>query len=171
MSYALRLARPSDEPFLWEMLFEASHAADDNGGVSGPDAPREVPELARYVAGWGQRPSDIGFVGLEAADLRPIGAAWLRLLTGADAGYGYVDDATPELAIAVVPSLRGTGLGGQLLQAVLGEAKVLFPAVCLSVRPDNPARRLYERLGFRLVPGGELPNRAGGTSLTMVLRF
>ena len=170
MSYALRLARPGDEPFLWEMLFEASHA-DDDGGISGPDALRDVPELARYVAGWGRRPSDIGFVGLETADLRPIGAAWLRLLTGGDAGYGYVDDATPELAIAVVPSLRGTGLGGQLLHAVLGEAKVLFPAVCLSVRADNPARRLYERLGFRLVPGSELPNRARGTSLTMVLRF
>jgi hypothetical protein len=39
------------------------------------------------------------------------------------------------------------------------------------VRADNPARRLYERLGFQLVPGGEVPNRAGGRSLTMVLRF
>jgi GNAT superfamily N-acetyltransferase len=170
MPYALRLARPGDEPFLWEMLFEASHAADD-GGVTRPDALRDVPALARYVTGWGDRPSDIGFVGLEAADLRPIGAAWLRLLIGDDAGYGYVDDVTPELAIAVVPSLRGTGLGGQLLQALLGEAKVLFPGVCLSVRADNPARRLYERLGFRLVPSDEGPNRVGGTSLTMVLRF
>jgi len=42
--------------------------------------------------------------------------------------------------------------------------------LCLNVRHDNPARRLYERLGFRLVPGSGVPNRVGGTSLGMMWR-
>jgi hypothetical protein len=40
--------------------------------------------------------------------------------------------------------------------------------LCLNVRHDNPARRLYERVGFRLVPGPGVPNRVGGTSFGMV---
>jgi hypothetical protein len=43
--------------------------------------------------------------------------------------------------------------------------------VSLSVRADNPARRLYERAGFRPVAGSDVTNRVGGTSLTMVIRF
>ena len=49
MDLRLRPAIPADEPFLWSMLFEASHAAED--GLAGPDALRAVPELARYVEG------------------------------------------------------------------------------------------------------------------------
>ena len=43
--------------------------------------------------------------------------------------------------------------------------------LCLSVRLDNPALRLYERLGFAPIPDSELANRAGGRSLGMGLRF
>ena len=30
------------------------------------------------------------------------------------------------------------------------------------------AHRIYERVGFRLVPGPGVPNRVGGTSLGMI---
>ena len=40
----------------------------------------------------------------------------------------------------------------------------------LSVRSENPARRLYERLGFRDIPGSAVTNRAGGVSIGMALR-
>jgi hypothetical protein len=43
--------------------------------------------------------------------------------------------------------------------------------VSLSVRDDNPARRLYERFGFRPVDGSGRENRVRGTSITMVRRF
>jgi ribosomal protein S18 acetylase RimI-like enzyme len=188
----LRAATTADEPFLWAMLFEASHAAED--GLTGPDDLRAIPELARYVAGWG-RPGDLGVVATEAElrGVRPAGAAepnptgtddnggvwlagaaWVRLLTraGGDAAYGWVDDATPELAIAVDPTRRGTGLGAAMLDRLLADARAAgFPGVSLSVRPGNPARRLYERVGFRTVDGSETTNRSGSTSLTMVLRW
>jgi ribosomal protein S18 acetylase RimI-like enzyme len=40
----------------------------------------------------------------------------------------------------------------------------------LSVRQDNPAVRLYERLGFRQ-HGAAFTNRVGTSSMTMLLRF
>lgn len=176
MSAWLRAAIPADEPFLWAMLFEAAHAADD--GLGDPDDLRAIPELARYVAGWGRR-GDLGVLGVlgeEAAlaGTAPAGAAWVRLLTrtAGDAGYGWVDDDTPELAIGVDPAWRGTGLGTALLHRLLADAREAgFPGMSLSVRADNPARRLYERRGFRPVAGPETLNRAGTTSLTMVLRW
>ena len=120
------------------------------------------PVLAHYVTGW-PRPGDMGVVAVH--DGRRIGAAWLRLLPATDPGYGFVDAATPELAIGVVPGRRGQGVGRRLLEGLLAAARERgYPAVSLSVEPDNPARRLYERAGFRQV--GE----AGG-SLTLLVRL
>jgi ribosomal protein S18 acetylase RimI-like enzyme len=151
-----------DEPFLWRMLLEAAYAGDE---VDGVEALKDMPELARYVDGWG-RPSDLGVVATRHGE--PVGAAWLRLLMGDNAAYGYVDDTIPEMAIAVDPALTGQGIGGALLQRLLLDAERMFAAVSLSVRADNPARRLYERFGFRPVDGSGRENRTGRTSITMV---
>jgi ribosomal protein S18 acetylase RimI-like enzyme len=48
---------------------------------------------------------------------------------------------------------------------LLDAARSLYSAIVLSVRADNPARRLYERVGFVAVD--EITNRVGGTSLVM----
>lgn len=52
--------------------------------------------------------------------------------------------------LAVLPELRGHGLGTQLLAAITEEAAHLGAALLtLEVRQSNiPARRLYERAGF-----------------------
>jgi GNAT superfamily N-acetyltransferase len=47
--------------------------------------------------------------------------------------------------IAVHEDQRGKGIGKQLMERALDMAK---GGVALHVEPDNPARRLYERLGF-----------------------
>lgn len=163
MDVTLRAADPADEPLLWTMLFEAAHAADD--GIAGPDGLRSIPELARYVEGWG-RPSDLGVIAL-GADREPIGAAWCRLFTADRPGYAYIDGDTPELAIAVADDRRGQGVGRLMLDRLLDDARGRFTRVCLSVRADNPARRLYEAVGFGVVDGSAIPNRGGGTSITM----
>jgi hypothetical protein len=41
----------------------------------------------------------------------------------------------------------------------------------LSVRETNPAVRLYERLGFKLVPGSEKTNRVGTRSFNLLLEL
>lgn len=141
-----RSATPADEAFLREMLYEAIHPA--------PGQPRparaivQTPALARYVDGWG-RAGDVGLVAL-AVDV-PVGAVWLRLWTGAERGYGFVDPETPELSMALRPEARGQGIGTQLLDRLFCLTSGRYPRISLSVSPGNPALRLYRRAGFETV--------------------
>ncbi len=154
----LRPAVPADAAFLAEMLVVAAfwRPGGPSGGV------RDVlarPELAKYIAGWPQ-PGDRGVV---AEVERPVGAAWLRFLPTNDPGYGFVDARTPEVSIGVVQQWRGRGVGTQLLDALIAQARDAgLTTFSLSVEQDNEARRLYERCGFRTV--GEV-----GGALTMLL--
>ena len=136
----IRRASRSDVPFLRDMV---RHAYYWRWG-----SPDSIP-AARYVEGWGRR-GDAGLIALE--DGFRVGAAWYRLFRSGAPGYGFVDEQTPELTIAVVPSRRGRGFGDQLLSALLERARHDgFSAVSLSVERGNPAIRLYERFGFRPV--------------------
>ncbi|MVU76458.1 GNAT family N-acetyltransferase [Nocardia sp. ET3-3] len=162
----VRSAEIADEKFLWAMLYEAAYARAQ--GIDSPDDLRDIPGLGHFVEGWGAA-NDLGVIG--GFDGVPLGAAWLRSLTSEDPGYGYVDDDTPELAIGVAPEGRGTGLGTALMSALLDAAREKYDAVSLSVRLENPARKLYQRLGFVDVDGSDHTNRAGTTSVTMILRF
>ena len=153
----IRPIKPEDTHFLWEMLYQAIYVAE---GV--PPPPRDVllqPEIRRYLQDWGL-PHDSGFVAVDPVSSNPIGAVWLRLLTGNQKGYGYVDDVTPELTIAVVPECRGKGIGTRLLSHLLATSEARYSCLSLSVSPDNPALRLYKRLGFEIVG-------SCGTSLVM----
>ncbi|MBM4259024.1 MAG: GNAT family N-acetyltransferase [Deltaproteobacteria bacterium] len=152
-----------DESFLWEMLFYAAHV-DEEPGASVEKA-QQNPFLHKYVTQWG-KPGDLGVIAYEVRTLEPVGAAWLRVFVGADKNCTAIDDGTPELAIAVIPSYTGKGVGAQLLTHLLNAAATSYPAVYLNVRATNPAKRLYERFGFTVI--GELTNRVGGTSLHMV---
>ena len=108
----------------------------------------DVP-LERYVAGWGRRGDD-AVVAID--EFQPVGAAWFRLFDADEPGYGFVDENTPELTIAIVPSRRGKGLGEQLLTSLLDRAREEgFARISLSVEADNPAIRLYEQHGFTRV--------------------
>jgi ribosomal protein S18 acetylase RimI-like enzyme len=160
-SYSIRRLSPADQQFLWEMLYHSLHVEEGR-----PPFPRDVinrPEIAKYVTGWG-RAGDLGFVAVEAGSGEPVGAVWLRLLTGDEKGYGYVDDETPELGMAVLPEYRGRGVGSELLRRLLASAAAVYRSVSLSVSADNPAMRLYERAGFERAC-------ACGASVTMIRRL
>lgn len=149
----IRRGSPQDVQFLRDMLRHAYY-------WRWTDPELEDLPLARYVEGWG-RPGDAALVAIEG--FQPVGAAWYRLFTAAEPGFGFVDEATPELTIAVVPSRRGHGYGRQLLEELLRQARAAgYSGVSLSVEPDNPALQLYERHGFVRVSerGGALVMRA-----------
>ncbi len=56
----------------------------------------------------------------------------------------------PELCIAVAPGRRGAGVGGLLLDALFAALAEDHDAMCTNVHVRNPpAKRLYERKGFR----------------------
>lgn len=127
--------------------------------VPSVDEALQRPDLARYVERWGRA----GDRGLFARISRAaVGAVRVRLFSGADHGYGYVDDRTPELSIAVARDHRGCGIGRSLLAAMLTQARLDGVArISLSVESDNPASSLHENLGF--VPVGTVDD-----TLTMV---
>ena len=147
----IRELTPDELDFLGEMLYTALDWR--------PDAelpPRQVvlehPEVAIYHRGWG-RPGDTALVAEKNGE--PVGAVWYRFFTAAEHGDGYVDDETPELAIAVSDEWRGRGIGGTLLEALHDRARQNgLTRIALSVDLDNPAKRIYERLGYvELAPG------------------
>jgi ribosomal protein S18 acetylase RimI-like enzyme len=51
--------------------------------------------------------------------------------------------------IAVLAAYRGKGLGGWALKNLMRECSGTAGRLALRVKPENPAWRLYERLGFR----------------------
>src|SRR5258705_1174881 len=129
-----------DVRFLRDMLRHAYHwrLAEDT----------ERP-VYRYVQNWGRK-GDAGVVALEGP--HEYGAAWYRLFTEDEPGFGFVDEQTPELTIAVVPSRRGKGAGNQLLEALLAHAREEgYPAVNLSAAKGETAH--YEQFGFETLRG------------------
>ena len=69
-------------------------------------------------------------------------------------GRLYVHESAGEVRImdiALLPEARGCGIGSSLLREILVEAAASHRLVTLHVEFNNPARRLYRRLGFRQV--------------------
>lgn len=155
----IREATTADRQFLQEMLYEA---ATWRGSDDSTDVLRE-PHIALYIAGW-RRDGDTGVL---AEDDRggPIGAAWFRVFDAQEHGFGFVGPDVPELTVAVRRDARGQGVGTALLEALLVHARAArVPALSLSVEDDNPAVRLYRRLGF-------VPVARRGNALTMQIEL
>lgn len=87
------------------------------------------------------RPGPGGFVLLAHVDTRLVGAL-VMLRTGMK---GYVSENL-LLFVAVDTALRGYGIGSRLVRAAVDRCD---GDVKLHVEYDNPAKRLYERLGFQ----------------------
>ena len=139
----IRPGGPQDVPFMRDMLRHAYYWRVDRVSESGE------PPVRRYVERWG-RPGDTALIAIQ--DFQPVGAAWYRLFREDNPGYGFIDEETPELSIAIVPSKRGSGLGSELLDALMARAREDgYAAISLSVEKDNPALSLYERHGFERV--------------------
>jgi ribosomal protein S18 acetylase RimI-like enzyme len=156
----LRPATAADFPFLVEMLLEACNWDGtpwyDETKVRGDE------RAWRYLVDW---PRDTDFGVVAEVDGVPAGATWARLLTAERRGYGYVADDVPEITLGVSPAHRRQGVARSVLTELAAQARAAsYARLSLSVDPDNPARRLYESLGF--VKVGVV-----GTSDTMVLEL
>ena len=58
--------------------------------------------------------------------------------------------------IALLPEQRGAGIGTKFLRELQDEAKAVGKPLTIHVERYNPARRLYERLGFKVVEEQEV---------------
>ena len=156
----IRATSTDDLPFIGAMLFEAFfwRPEDERPPL---EAFLDDPEFHLLLKDWG-RAGDTGVIAEDGAGA-PIGAAWYRFFTEEEHFHGFVDAETPEIGIGVVRHARGRGIGAALMCALIAAAREAgLRKLSLSVIPENFARGLYERLGFRKVG-------VSGTAWTMVL--
>jgi len=159
LDLVIRPAVRIDLEVLWGFLAMAAYEPD-------AEAAKVDPRVAKYLVGW-QRPGDFGFIAEQNGEI--IGAAWARRFSAEELKSPYGDEETPKVSIGVNPNARGKGVGEKLMRALIGEAARRMLGLCLSVRSENPAHRLYERLGFRDIPGSGVTNRTGSISIGMAL--
>ncbi|TDL31385.1 GNAT family N-acetyltransferase [Jeotgalibacillus sp. S-D1] len=156
--YQVRKLELHEHPFLLEMLYESIHI---------PENKPEINELLnsnglkKYSENWG-RPGDNALAAVDEEG-HMLGAVWYRLFSQDEPGYGFVDQHTPELGMAIRESERGKGVGSLLMSEIIRLAKEQqYDALSLSVDPENTyAVRLYKKFGF-------VKTGVSGTSDTMV---
>lgn len=149
----LRPVSITDLTFLGEMTLLAAFPP---GAL--PEGAAEMPRVTRWSVEWG-RQGDTGVVAWH--DGERIGAAWCRVQPDVHARDAE-GRALPEMAIAVAPIYQARGVGTRLLADLARAAsEVGHTGVSLTVSSQNPALRLYERAGFKVVA-------RDGDRLTMV---
>jgi ribosomal protein S18 acetylase RimI-like enzyme len=109
--------------------------------------------MSAYVDGWGRK-GDTALIAIEEG--HRLGAGWFRLFRAASPGYGFVDEETPELTIAVVPGRRGEGIGHELMHGLIERAEAEgYPALSASVRKNHPEVEIFRDIGFETVSESE----------------
>ena len=151
MSIIYRQASINDYHFLREMLYEALFVPE--GEKPFPKSILDLPEIAKYIENWAL-PGNFGIIAGDGDE--SVGAVWGRLFKSNNRGYGYIDDKTPELTMAVKNSYRNRGIGSELMRRFLNLAKEKgYKAVSLSVDKRNRAANFYRGLGFKIINKAE----------------
>ena len=141
MPIVLETATPDDEDFLRTLFTE----------VRGPEfAPLSLPAQTLAELLEMQRRAQ----RMAYAQQFPQAVQSIIRVDGQRAGNMLVNRSGSEMHvvdIALLPNFRGAGTGGQLLKELCSEAELADMPLRLSVRKSNPARRLYDRMGFRCI--------------------
>lgn len=150
---ALRLATAHDEPFLFRLY--ASTRATELAAWGWEEKLQEqflqlqfraqqqhyhaYPNLTHWII---EAQAPLNAAGKSASQqlVQPLGRV---LLSSPSEELRLVD-------ISLLPDWRGQGLGTALLEWIQTQSRHAHKPVRLHVAPDNPARRLYERLGFHI---------------------
>ncbi len=135
----LRPATADDQEFLYRVY--ASTRDEELAPLGWSDAQKELFLRSQFSA-----QDKFYHQQFPGADFRII------LLEDEPIGRLYVERREEEIRlidIALLPAHRNTGIGTALLEDILAQGAQLGLPVCIHVERFNPARRLYERLGFR----------------------
>jgi ribosomal protein S18 acetylase RimI-like enzyme len=134
----LRPVRPEDRDFL-ESVY-ASTREEEMAIVPWSDAEKAAfcrQQFAAQTAYWDEQYPDMEKSIVE--------------IGGEPAGRLYVQRWPAEIRlvdIALLPDLRDRGVGTELIQRLFSEGAATGKTVTIHVEIFNPARALYERLGF-----------------------
>ena len=149
MDYEIRHIREDEWPLLEDFLYEAIYVPE---GFEG-EVPRSViyddPKCRAAFEGFGSLPDDLSVVAVVGGKV--VGACWVRTTDE----YGHIDDETPSFSVSLFKQYRGQGIGSAMMRQMLDELREAgYARASLSVQKENPALRLYERLGFHIVGDG-----------------
>jgi ribosomal protein S18 acetylase RimI-like enzyme len=126
----LRPAQPDDEPFLLELRKATMTEHLTRAGEPIDDDAHRARLLHRYDA------------------------AQVICIDGAPAGLLKAhrnEDEWFVVQVQITPALQGRGIGERALRTILRAAAAEALPVRLQVLKGNPAKRLYDRLGFEIV--------------------
>lgn len=135
-------------------------AAEDRGFLAAVYAGTRAAELA--ATDWSDaQKAEFCRMQFEAQDAHyqnhyPTAEYAVVLAAGRAAGRLYVDRWAEEIRImdiALLPEFRGQGIGTAILTNLQSEASASGKILSIHVERFNPARTLYDRLGF--VEAGE----------------
>ncbi len=131
MRYKLRTAASTDYDFLYQLKVAC------------------VKEYVKATWGWDEEDQRRRF-----ADRFDPAATKIVVANGQDIGHLVLEDTGEELYLAALfidPAWQNKGLGREIIQEVIANANKAGQIVSLQVLRVNPAKRLYERLGFEVV--------------------
>lgn len=132
--------------------------AEDMPFLAAVYASTRLEELAR--TGWPKTQIDTFLASQSAAQEAHYaqhypGCAFYVIAHEADrCGRLYLDTWPSEVRIvdiSLLPAHRGHGIGTKLLEAIIAYATSLGREVSIHVEFENPALRLYDRLGFERI--------------------
>jgi len=120
------------------------------GGIPFPKSIIDEPKLYKYIENYGNKPGDLAVIAIK--DTTIIGMIWGRINGADNKGWGFIDDKTPEIGIAVLPEYRNLGIGTKLLNQLFeAYSQEGYQNISLSVDKRNPSFNLYQRNGFMIV--------------------
>ena len=138
---SFRPIHDGDKPFLYQVY--ASTRAEELAVVPWDDAEKERFLQFQFDAQhqhYQEHYADASFDVIEL-DGEPAGRLYLR----------RCEDEHRVVDIALLPEYRGKGIGGKIMKNIVDEADHAKLPVRIHVEHNNPAMRLYERLGFRQI--------------------
>ncbi len=137
----LRPITADDEPFLCRLY--ASTREDELAVLSWSASEKETFLTTQFNAQhkyYQQQFCEAEFFIIEQAD-EPIGRLY----------HDRRDDEIRIIDIALLPAYRNRGIGSKYLEAILEEGQGAELPIRIHVEHNNPALRLYNRLGFQKV--------------------
>ena len=138
LTVSLRPAAPEDEPFLLQVY--GSTRIDELALVDW--APGQQEAFLQMQLDAQHKHYALVFPGMHYWVVVRDGSAIGRMM------LAKLADEWRLVDIALLPEHRGTGLGTTLMQDLMADATCAGKRVTLHVESFNPARHLYERLGY-----------------------
>jgi ribosomal protein S18 acetylase RimI-like enzyme len=136
MTIQLRKARPEDYAFIRRIHHRTMEAY-----------------VKDFFCSWDQDYQDKRF-----ASQFKIEEARIIVCDGSDIGWLAKRELPKEILVTdifVAPEHQNGGIGTIILRDLISEARREGKSVSLSVMKNNPARRLYERVGFKVIGENE----------------